>query len=47
MPSDVEIRELATNTAAVLQGYLNDTEGWHTSKKTVSNYLCYDHSASS
>ncbi|BFY97249.1 hypothetical protein BsWGS_00289 [Bradybaena similaris] len=44
MPSDVEIRELATKTAAILQGYLNDTEGWHTSKKTKDLIVEYKHS---
>ncbi|BFY97250.1 hypothetical protein BsWGS_00290 [Bradybaena similaris] len=44
MPNDAEIRELATNTAAVLQGYLNETEGWHTSKKTKDVIVEYRHS---
>ncbi|CAG5116586.1 unnamed protein product [Candidula unifasciata] len=41
MPSNVELREIATNAATLLQGYMDDSDGWHTAKKTVRYYYGY------
>jgi hypothetical protein len=43
-PSDTEIRELAYRNADILQGYLDDTEGWHTSKNTKEVLIEYKRS---